>query len=150
MAVKKVQRPARAGAVKPVTDSVVDNDTIEDDEQEETDSEEEFGEDEFGELEVATKRLVAPRVQGITKFLFGSVEEMSIVTFFSKNPEQELCTVDSTNIDEEKIVVTVLPHPWATELAIDIYDSLEVDAIDPNTITPETDGWVAVIEASFN
>lgn len=147
MAVKKVQRPARAGAPKPVTDSVVDEDTIEDDEQEET--EEETDTDEFGELEVAKRRLVAPRVQGITKFLFGSVEEMSIVTFFSKNPEQELCTVDSTNMEEEKIVVTVLPHPWATELAIDIYDSLEVDAIDPNTITPETDGWVAVIEASF-
>lgn len=136
MAVKKVmkKRPARSGAI--ADDSDVDIDSTE----EETDEEEETEESEV--FEVVTKRLVAPRYQGITKTILTGLEEMTIIVFFSKNPELEVCTIDTTDIESEVVTIKVLPHDWATDLAIDIWDSVEVDALDPNTCNPKEDGWV--------
>ena len=136
MAVKKVmkKRPARAGAI--ADDSDVDIDSTE----EETDEEEETEEDAV--FEVATKRLVAPRYQGITKTILTGLEEMTKIIFFSKNPELEVCTIDTTDIESEVVTIKILPHDWATDLAIDIWDSIEVDALDPNTCNPKEDGWV--------
>ena len=136
MAVKKVmkKRPARSGAI--ADDSDVDIDSTE----EETDEEEETEEDAV--FEVATKRLVAPRYQGITKTILTGLEEMTKIIFFSKNPELEVCTIDTTDIESEVVTIKILPHDWATDLAIDIWDSVEVDALDPNTCNPKEDGWV--------
>ena len=136
MAVKKVmkKRPARSGAI--ADDSDVDIDSTE----EETDEEEETEEDAV--FEVATKRLVAPRYQGITKTILTGLEEMTKIIFFSKNPELEVCTIDTTDIESEVVTIKILPHDWATDLAIDIWDSIEVDALDPNTCNPKEDGWV--------
>ena len=135
MAVKKVmkKRPARSGAI--ADDSDVDIDSTE----EETDEEEETEEDAV--FEVATKRLVAPRYQGITKTILTGLEEMTKIIFFSKNPELEVCTIDTTDIESEVVTIKILPHDWATDLAIDIWDSIEVDALDPNTCNPVEDGW---------
>ena len=139
MAVKKMKkRPARAGDTS--IDSDVDIDS----------TEEEIEEEEAEALEVVTKRLVAPRFQGITKTILSGVDELTKITFFSNNPELEVCTIDTTDIESEVVTVKILPHAWATDLAIDIWDSIEVDALDPNTCNPIEDGWACTYPMEFN
>ena len=141
MAVKKMKkRPARAGGA--TVDSDVDIDSTEEETEEE--------EAEAEVLEVVTKRLVAPRLQGITKTILSGVDEMTKITFFSNNPELEVCTIDTTDIESEVVTVKIIPHAWATDLAIDIWDSIEVDALDPNTCNPNEDGWVCTYPMEFN
>ena len=144
MAVKKVmkKRPARAGAIADDSDVDIDSTEEEADEEEETEEAEVW--------EVVTKRLVAPRFQGITKTILSGVDEMTKITFFSNNPELEVCTIDTTDIESEVVTVTVLPHAWATDLAIDIWDSIEVDALDPNTCNPVEDGWACTYPLELN
>ena len=145
MAIKKkiAKRPARAGA--PVSDSD-ENDV---DSSTEFEDESDFAEEEEVELEVVTRRLVAPRVQGIVKTILAGIDEMTIVVFFSKVPEAEVCTVDTTNTEDESVKITVHPHPWAAELAGLIWDEIDVDALDPNTVNVETDGWVCTYPMEF-
>lgn len=131
MAVKKKKRPPRDGALATAVTDAEDNSAEETEEQEET-----------AELEVVKKRLVAPRYQGITKTILSGVDEMMIITFFSKTPEEEVCVIDTTNTNEEKVIITVNAHPWAQDLANDIWESIEVDAVDPSTVDVNTEGWV--------
>lgn len=144
MAVKKVmkKRPARSGLATEDSDVDVDS-TEEEEEQEETEEETEV-------FEVVTKRLVAPRFQGITKTILSGVDEMTKITFFSKNPELEVCTIDTTDIESKVVTIKVLPHDWATDLAIDIWDEMNVDALDPNTCNPKEDGWVCTYPLEYN
>ena len=109
------------------------------------------GEDTEAEVafEVVTKRLVAPRFQGIVKTIQAGVEEKTITTFFSKNPETEVCTVDNS-VPEKGIVLTIQPHGWADELAQAIWDEIEVKGLDPFINNdPSTDGWKCVIPADI-
>ena len=147
MAIKKkvVKRPARAGAsVSDLDDNDVDSSTEVEDESDFAEEEEEQV-----ELEVVTRRLVAPRNQGIVKTILSGIDEMTVVVFFSKVPEAEVCTVDTTNTEDESVKITVHPHPWAVELAAMIWDEIDVDAQDPNTVDIETDGWVCTYPMEF-
>ncbi len=146
MAVKKVvKRPARAGAPKPDSD---DNDVDNSTEFEAEEAEEETQEEVVHE--VVTKRLVAPRVQGIVKTILSGIDEKMVVTFFSKVPEEEVCIVDTTNTEEETATITVYAHPWAVELANSIWEEIDVDAQDPNTVNVEADGWVCTYPMLFD
>lgn len=144
MAMKK-KRSTRGGAQTSKADDDVLDTTLPEDEEDMGEEEEES--DEL--LEVITKRLVAPRFQGITKTILSGVDIMTKITFFSKIPEAEVCVVDTTNTEDEIVVVTVHAHPWATDLAIDIWDEIEVDALDPNTCNPSEDGWVCTYPMEY-
>ena len=142
MAMKKM-RSTRGGAQTSTTDDDVLSTDLPEEEEGEEDAESEEP------LEVVTKRLVAPRLQGITKTILSGIDEMTKITFFSKIPEAEVCVIDTTNTEDEIVVVTVHAHPWATDLAIDIWNEVEVDALDPNTCNPSEDGWVCTYPMQY-
>lgn len=147
MAVKKqksVKRPARAGAPQTPTDDLLDEDS-------ELESEEEESEDDevAVPLEVVTRRLVAPRAQGIVKTISAGVDEMTIINFYARSgggAEQLVCTVNTTDIDNDTATVTVEAHEWAEAIANGIWEAIECDAVDPNTVNLTEDGWACTYE----
>lgn len=134
---KPKKRPARAGAVSGSSSAPADTDA------EETESEEAEEEAEATELDIVTKRLIAPRAQGIVKTILAGIDEMTIVQFYAKsaNGEMLVCTVDTTDTSDEIVVVKVEPHDWAEELSQGIWDAVDVEGQDPNIANVTEDGW---------
>lgn len=141
MAVKKkrsVKRPARAGAPQTQTTDISDEDS-------ENESEEEvFDDEEVAPLDVVTKRLVAPRAQGIVKTVASGIDEMAIISFYARSgggAEELVCTVNTTDIDNDIATITVEAHEWAEAIANGLWEEIECDAVDPNTVSVTTEGW---------